>query len=47
LLRVQASIIRDKQTGKEYMLPSKLSAEAKHLYRVIGVKPPEQIQAIL
>ena len=47
LLRVQASIIRDKQTGKEYMLPSKLSTEAKHLYRVIGIKPPEQIQAIL
>jgi transposase len=47
LLRVQASIIRDKQTGKKYMLPSKLSTEAKHIYRIIGVKPPEQIQAIL
>jgi len=47
LLKVQAGIIKDNATGKKYLLPTKITQEAKHLYRVIGVKPPDQIQAIL
>jgi transposase len=47
LLKVQASIIEDCKTGKKYLLPSKLSQEARQIYRVIGAKPPTQIQAIL
>lgn len=47
LLKVQAEIIKDNATGKRYLLPSKISQEAKQLYRIIGIKPPDQIQAIL
>ena len=47
LLKVQASIIEDGETGKKYLLPSKLSQEAKQLYRLIGSKPSNQIQIIL
>ena len=47
LLKVQASIIKDNGTEKRYLLPSKISQEAKHLYRIIGLKPSEQIQSIL
>lgn len=47
LLKVQVEIIKDNATGKRYLLPTKISQEAKHLYRIIGIKPPDQIQAIL
>jgi transposase len=47
LLKVQAEIIKDNATGKRYLLPSRISQEAKQLYRIIGIKPPDQIQAIL
>lgn len=47
LLKVQASIIKDSKTNKRYLLPSKLSPEANQIYRVIGIKLPDQIQAIL
>jgi len=47
LLRVQASIIKDKRTSKKYLLPSKISSEAKHIYSVVGVKIPKQMQVIL
>lgn len=47
LLKVQAEIIKDNATGKRYLLPVKMSQEAKQLYRIIDIKPPDQIQAIL
>lgn len=47
LLKVQASIIEDSSTKKKYLLPTKISQEAKHIYRVIGISPPNQIQAVL
>jgi len=47
LLKVQAEIIKDNATGKRYLLPTRISQEAKQLYRIIGIKPPDQIQAIL
>jgi len=47
LLKVQAGIILDKSTSKKYLLPTKISQEARQLYRIIGVKPPDKIQAIL
>ena len=47
LLKVQAGVIQNTVTGKKYLLPSKMSQDAKNLYRVIGIRPPDQIQAIL
>ena len=47
LLKVQAGIIQDKSTEKKYLLPTKISQEAKQLYRIFGIKPPDKIQAIL
>jgi transposase len=47
LLNTQASIIKNNKTGRQYLLPLSLNTEAKHIYRIIGIKPPEQIQAIL
>jgi hypothetical protein len=47
LLKVQAEIIKDNATGEKYLLPSRISQETKQLYRIIGIKPPDQIQAIL
>lgn len=47
LLKVQAEIIKDNATGKRYLLPTKMSQEAKQLYRIVGIKPSDQIQTIL
>ena len=47
LLKVQAEIIKDNATGKRYLLPTKMSQEAKQLYRIVGIMPSDQIQAIL
>lgn len=37
LWRTQSSILRDKDTGKIYRLPSKMSAEARSIYQAFGV----------
>lgn len=47
LLRVQASIIKDRHTHKKFLLPLKMTPEAKQIYRIIGIKPPHQTQVIL
>lgn len=38
LLDVQASIIKDNKSGKEFVLPSKINAYAKEIYRVLRIK---------
>lgn len=43
LLQVQASIIRDKQSTKIYVLPSMINPIAKQLYRLFGVKTPQGV----
>ena len=47
LLKVQASLIEDKKTGKKFLLPSKIGDDAKYIYHFVGTKIPSQIQAIL
>src|SRR5271170_2212625 len=37
LWRMQSSILRDKDTGKIYRLPSKMSADARSIYQAFGV----------
>lgn len=37
LWRTQSSILRDKETGKIYRLPSKMSHEARSIYQAFGV----------
>ena len=45
LLQVQASVIKDKSSGKQFLLSSCLSAHAKKIYQVMGVKiPPHTIE---
>ena len=39
---VQASIIRDRGTNAEYLLPSNAREEAIRLYRAVGQKFPQQ-----
>lgn len=46
LSRVQASIIKDKGTGKTFLLPAEMSADAKAIYRLIGIKAPAGITEI-
>lgn len=43
LSRVQASIIKDKKTDKTFLLSSQMSAHAKMIYRVLGIKVPGSI----
>lgn len=38
LLHVQASILLDQKTGKKYLLPSNISAHARKLYQLMGLK---------
>ena len=47
LLKVKAGIIEDGATKKRYLIPTKMSQEAKQIYRISGIKYPDQIQAIL
>jgi transposase len=47
LLQIQASIIREIGTGKKFLLPSKITQTAKQIYRIIGIKTPNQIQKVL
>jgi transposase len=45
LLQVQASVIKDKSSGKQFLLSSCLPAYAKKIYQVMGVKiPPHTIE---
>lgn len=46
LLWVQASVIKDNKTGKQFLLPSKLPAEAKPIFRVLGMKPNQTVSEI-
>ena len=46
LLRTQASIIEDKQSGKTFLLSSPISPVAKTIYRIIGIKIPPVTSAI-
>ena len=41
LVHVQHSILKDKQSKKRYVLPSRLSVEAKKIYRVMGIEHSE------
>lgn len=42
LMQVQATTIRDKQSDKNFILPSPINAIAKEIYRVLGIKIPKQ-----
>jgi len=46
LLHVQASVIHDKKTGKDFLLPSRMNQHAKEMYRVLRIKMPEKIMQI-
>jgi hypothetical protein len=46
LLQYQASIIKDTKTNKLYLLPSKITAEVKEIYRVIGLRVKQGLQEI-
>jgi len=47
LLKVQATVIGDKKTGRKYLLPSRIESEAKHIYGLVGAKIQGQMQVIL
>jgi transposase len=38
LVKVQASILRNKKTGLKYMLPSNIPPDAQKIYQIMGVK---------
>lgn len=42
LLQVQASTLYDRHFKKSFILPSQVSREAKEIYRVMGIKIPNQ-----
>ncbi len=45
LLQVQVSLIKDKSSGKQFLLSSALPEHAKRIYQVMGVKiPPHTIE---
>jgi uncharacterized protein YukJ len=46
LTHYQASIIKDKNTDKLYLLPSKTNPELNEVYRVIGQKPSQGLKEI-
>lgn len=46
LWQVQASVIRDKSTNKCLLLPSRINAEAKHIYRVVKANLPPGVMEI-
>lgn len=46
LWQVQASIVQDKDAEQHYLLPGKLSAQAKELYKIAGAKTPQSVMAI-
>ena len=37
LWRVQASILKDEETGKQYRIPSSISYKARKIYQVLGI----------
>lgn len=46
LLHTQASLIQDKKTQQQYLLPSKLSYQAKELYRILRIPHPQRLLKI-
>jgi len=46
LLEVQASIIKDKQSGEKYLIPSSINPMAKQIYRVLAIKTPKGVMKI-
>ena len=46
LLRVQASIIRDKQHNKQYLIPLVTNNTAKQIYRILGIKLPSNVMCL-
>lgn len=46
LLQVQASVIEDKSTGRQFLLTSNISDNAKKLYKLIGIKLPSSTSEI-
>ena len=46
LLRVQASVIKDKKTGQNFLLPAKINAHAKEIYRVFRLKTPQKLMTL-
>lgn len=47
LLKVRAGILKNNSIKKTYLLPTKISKDAKQIYRVIGAKLSDKIQAIV
>lgn len=46
LLQVQASILNDESSGKNFLLPSTIPHEAKKIYKIIGIKMPNHVSEI-
>ena len=40
---VQASVVRDKGTGKEFLLPSKVTDMQRAIYEALGIEIQEKI----
>jgi hypothetical protein len=38
LWRVQASILKDEETGRQYRVPSQTPQKAKKIYQVLGIE---------
>ena len=47
LLGVKVGIIKNHATKKKYILPTKISQDAKQIYRISGIKIPDKVQAIM
>lgn len=47
LMKMQASIIYDKESNKKYVLPSKIDSISKHIYRVLGITLPRGVAQIV
>ena len=41
---LQASVVRDKKTGKKFLLPSKVTPEQREIYRALGLKLEEKVR---
>jgi len=46
LMSMQASLIRDKESRKNYLLPSAINTTIKHIYRVLGIKLNQAVKPI-
>lgn len=46
LMLMQASVLRNKENNKKYLLPSAINMTIKHIYRVLGIKLNQTIKRI-